>query len=66
MGKFTVDEKLNAVRDYVAGNDSKKGVAKRVSIPVCLNKGLSFIRITEKKGCGNGIQTTQPSLNWTY
>ncbi|RLQ86711.1 transposase [Planomicrobium sp. Y74] len=28
-GEITVDEKLNAVRDYVAGNDSKKGVAKR-------------------------------------
>lgn len=32
MGKFTVEEKLNAVRDYVTGNDSKKGVAKRYGV----------------------------------
>ena len=32
MGKFTVDEKLNAVRDYLAGDDSKKGVAKRYGV----------------------------------
>lgn len=51
MAKFSVEDKLRAVRKYIEGHDSKKGIAKRFGLhPSVLKQWIDLYRIHGKEG----------------
>lgn len=51
MAKFSVEDKLRAVREYVEGHDSKKGIARRFGLhPSVLKQWIDLYQNHGKEG----------------